>query len=280
MWQYVVRSGVRRRLDELDIPFNPYGFDPYGISKKHLGYFMSFLAVLYRNYFRVETIGLENVPDSGSAMIIGNHSGALPADAGMIISSLFFDKKPPRLAHGMVEKFAQNIPFVSSWFNRIGQFAGLPDHAERILADGRILMVFPEGARGTGKLYKNRYRLVRFGTGFMRIALSTDTPIIPTAFIGGEEAIPQIYHVRRLARMVGAPYWPVTPYIVPLPKPIRCQLRYGEPLVFEGDGTESDSVIAGYINTVRSRIEGLIDEGLADRGWSKGKELDDEDLAS
>lgn len=252
---------VLDRLDRLDLPFNQYGMDPYGISKRHLGLFLSFLELFYRRYFRVQSFGIQNVPDRGAAMLVGNHSGGIPADGGMVIASLFLDHEPPRLAHGMVEKFAQEWPFVSQWFSRVGQLPGLPEHAVRLLRDGRLLMVFPEGARGTGKLYKDRYQMVRFGTGFMRIALQSRVPIVPMAFIGGEEALPTIYHAKTLAKIAGAPYWPVPPYLVPMPMPLPCELHYGEPLRFEGTGNEADHVIEGYVERVRAAIEHLIAEG-------------------
>ena len=268
---WLVDPDVEERLARLELPFNEYGYDPYGVSRDHLAYFYSFLSVLYRKYFRVRTFGIEHVPERGRGMLIGNHSGALPVDGGMVLASLLLDHEPPRHAHGMVEKFAESWPFVSLIFNRIGQLTGLPDHAVRLLEEDRLLMVFPEGARGTGKLYKDRYKLVRFGTGFVRLALQTRSPIIPFAFIGGEEAIPTLFHIRPLAKLVGAPYWPVPPQVVPFPLPIQCDLHYGEPLLFEGDGTESDEVIESYVDQVRGRIIDLIAVGLERRrGGSEG----------
>ena len=161
----------------------------------------------------------------------------------------------------MVEKFAQNLPFVSSWMCRIGQLTGLPEHAERILREGRMLMAFPEGVRGVGKLYSDRYKLVRFGTGFMRIALKTGVPIVPFAYVGGEEAFPTVYHAKLLAKAFRVPYWPVPKHIIPLPLPLQCRIHYGDPLHFEGDGTESDAVIEGYVQQVREQIAVLIAEG-------------------
>ena len=158
-------------------------------------------------------------------------------------------------------KFAQNLPFASSWFSRIGQLTGLPEHAERMLSDNRLLLAFPEGVRGIGKLYKDKYKLMRFGTGFMRIALKTNTPIIPFGYVGGEESFPAIFHLERLARLIGVPYWPVPPYLIPLPKPVPCQIHYGEPIRFEGDGSESDVVIEKYVHEVRERIAELIAQG-------------------
>ena len=265
IWSKMSSEVVRQRLETLDIPFNLYGFDRYGISKKHLGAFYSMLEPLYRNYFKVEVYGKENIPAQGRGMLIGNHSGGVPVDAGMIFTSLFLELDQPRHAHGMVEKFAQNLPFLSSIFSRLGQLSGLPEHAIQILNDERLLLVFPEGVRGTGKLYKDRYKLERFGTGFMRIALQTQSPIIPFAFVGGEEAMPVIYHAKTLARLLKVPYFPIPKHILPIPKPEFCQIHYGKPLHFEGDGTEPDHVILEYIGQVKSVISDLITEGRESR---------------
>jgi 1-acyl-sn-glycerol-3-phosphate acyltransferase len=263
MLKNLIQSEVQTRLDELDLDFNVYGYDPVGISRDHLGVFYSMLGFFYKQYFRVESSGLEHIPESGRAMLIGNHSGSLPADGGMVMASLFFDLDPPRYVHGMVEKFAQRLPFLSSWFSRIGQFTGLPEHATRMLNDDRLLMAFPEGVRGIGKLYKDKYKLARFGTGFMRIALKTQTPIVPFAYIGGEESFPAVYHAKSLAKIVGVPYWPVPPYLLPVPLPVHCRIHYGKPLVFEGTGNESDQVIEGYVEEVRTYVASLISEGRA-----------------
>lgn len=263
--KFIVDKEVFDRVRRLELPFNRYGLDPYGISQEHLAEFMTVLGWLYRHYFTVRTHGIEHVPKSGRAMVVGNHSGGVPVDGAMIIASLFLEMEPPRLGQGMVEKFANRWPVVSHWFSRVGQFTGLPEHAERLLREGRLLMVFPEGARGTGKLYKDRYELVRFGTGFMRLALETNTPIVPFAFIGGEEALPTVMHLKRLAKLVGAPYIPVPPYLLPVPMPVHCEVYYSEPMCFEGDGTEADDVIAGYVEQVKQRIRGLIEKGREER---------------
>lgn len=262
MWMPRVASPeVKERLERLDLPFNRFGLDPWGVSKEHLGVFYTFLEFFYRRYFRVKVYGIEHVPDEGAAMLVGNHSGGVPADGGMILASVFFDHDPPRLVHGMVEYFAQNWPILSPMFMRVGQLPGLPEHASRLLSDGRLLMVFPEGARGLGKLYRDRYQLEKFGTGFVRVALRTNTPIVPMAFIGGEEALPTLFHAKRLARVVRAPYWPVPPHVLPVPLPLPCELHFGPPLVFEGTGNERDEVIEGYVDEVRTRIEDLITYG-------------------
>lgn len=266
MRRWVADDEVASAVERLEIPFNRYGLDHYGVSRDHLVTFFSLLVPFYRHYFSVRVFGAENIPKSGRLMVVGNHSGGVPVDGAMVLTSLLMELDPPRLGQGMVEKFANRWPFVSHWFSRVGQFTGLPEHAERLLENDRCLMVFPEGARGTGKLYKDRYQLVRFGTGFMRLALSTNTPIVPFAFIGGEEALPTIMHLKRLARLVKAPYIPVSPYLLPIPMPIPCQIFYGEPLQLEGDGSETDEVILEYVDEVRSRIRALIDRG---RAWRR-----------
>lgn len=256
---------VSERVEALDLSFGELGFDRFGISKRHLALFYQLLEPLYRTYFKVEVSGTEHIPAQGRAMLIGNHSGGIPVDAAMIFASIFFELDPPRHAHGMVEKFAQNLPFLSSLFSRIGQLTGLPEHAEQLLRDERLLLAFPEGVRGTGKLYSERYQLARFGTGFMRIALASESPIIPFAFVGGEEAMPVIYHAKPLAKLLGVPYVPIPKHLVPIPKPEYCGLIYGEPIHFEGSGNESDVIIQGYVDQVRDEIARLIEIGRARR---------------
>jgi len=259
--QFLEDPEIADRIDRLSLGFNAYGHDPFGVSRDHLVQFFTLLKFLYRTYFRVKVHHIDRVPDAGRAMLVGNHSGGLPVDGGMLLTSLILDKDPPRLAHGMVEKFANQTPFVSTWFSRVGQFTGLPEHAVALLEAERMLMVFPEGARGTGKLYDQRYELVDFGSGFIRLALQTGTPIVPLAFIGGEEAIPVKFHWNALARLLGTPYFPVTSYGLPLPLPVACTIYFGEPMVFEGNGQEADAVIQEYVQAVKDEIVRLIDRG-------------------
>ncbi len=267
-WKFPMDEEVFDRVQRLEIPFNAYGLDSFGTSTEYLGHFFSALAWFYRHYFDVSTFGIENVPARGRAMVVGNHSGGLPVDGAMVLASLLLEMDPPRLGQGMVEKFANRWPFVSQIFARVGQLTGLPEHAEHLLQADRLLMVFPEGARGTGKLYRDKYKLVRFGTGFVRLALQTNTPIVPFAFIGGEEAIPTIFHLESAARLIGVPYIPVAPYLLPIPRPVRCQIFYGEPLLFEGNGNESDDIIEGYVAEVQESIRGLIEQG---RAWRRSE---------
>jgi 1-acyl-sn-glycerol-3-phosphate acyltransferase len=256
-------DAIDERISRLGIPFNEYGIDPYGISKTYLRWGMRLLHPLYRSYFKVETYGIEHVPPRGRAMLVGNHSGGFALDAAMVLAAMFFSMDPPRLAQGMADKFIYRLPVASLWASRMGQMTGLPEHCVRLLEDERLLLVFPEGARGTAKLYGDRYTLVTFGTGFLRQALQTKTPIIPFGFLGGGEALPTIANSYTLGKILGLPYVPITPYGLPFPLPTRMQIRFGAPLSFEGTGSEEDAVLGAWVAEVKTRIASLIEEGRA-----------------
>ena len=256
---------IRSRVERLEIPFNREGFDKYGVSKKHLVVFMTALGWMYRNYFNVRVQGIEHVPKRGRAMLVGNHSGGYAIDGAMVLTSMLLEMDPPRLGQGMAEKFLNAMPVASLWTSRVGQLTGLPEHAVRLLEDDRLLMVFPEGARGTAKLYKDRWSLVDFGTGFVRLALQTKSPIIPLAFIGGGDVLPTIMNLESIGKLFGAPYVPLTPYLLPVPLPRPCAIHYGEPLRFEGTGNEDDERIEALVQQVKERVRALMEEGRVAR---------------
>lgn len=258
-------DGLDARVDRLELPFNEYGVDPYGISRKHVKDALRLFALIYRYYFRVRCHGIHHIPARGRGMLVGNHSGGVAVDGAMVLTSTMLEMDPPRLAQGMVERFLHKFPVSSLWASRTGQFTGLPEHARRLLEDDRLLMIFPEGARGTAKLYPDRYSLVDFGTGFVRLALQTRSPIIPFAFLGGGSAIPTVFNAYTLGKLLGVPYVPLTPYLLPVPLPVQLEIHYGEPLVFQGTGDEEDHVIEGYVAKVKERIAGLIELGRAGR---------------
>lgn len=256
-----VDSEVRERLERLEIPFNSYGVDPYGISKAYLGPSLTALKFFFKHYFSVESHGIENVPKHGRVMLVGNHSGGFAIDGAMTHASMFFEMNPPRLAQGMAEKFLNKVPFASQMTNRCGHLTGLPEHAERLLSDERMLMVFPEGAKGTAKLFKERYSLVHFGTGFVRLAMKMKTPIVPFAFLGGGEAVPTISNAVSIGKLLGVPYIPVTPWLFAVPIPAKLEVYYSAPMFFDGTGSEEDEVVFGYVEKVKERIAQLIKVG-------------------
>lgn len=256
---------IEERVARLELPFDARGVDKFGVSRWHLAQALRPTGFLYRNYFQTRVSGLEHVPLRGRAMLVGNHSGGVALDGLMVIASCFFELEPPRLVHAMAERFINRFPFASIWANRCGQLTGLPEHAHRLLEDDRLLLVFPEGARGTAKLWKERWSLVDFGTGFLRLALRAKAPIVPFAFIGGGDAIPTVANLYGLGRLLGVPYLPVTPWLLPLPRPVRLEIHYGEPMTFAGTGSEDDDVIEGHVAQVKARIEALIERGRAAR---------------
>jgi 1-acyl-sn-glycerol-3-phosphate acyltransferase len=249
------------RVARLNLSFNEHGFDRFGVSRDSVAAGMRVMGWLYRHYFRVSCRGIEHVPRTGRVILVGNHSGGYAIDAGMVIAACFFELEPPRLAHGMADRFINRLPFLSQLANRTGQITGLPQHARQLLADERVLLVFPEGARGTSKLFWNRYTLGPFGTGFLRLAKSTGAPIVPFAYLGGGEAVPTILNLPFLGKLFGVPYIPVTPYLLPLPLPVRSQLLFGPPLHFQGTGDESQQQIQTEVDVVKAAIGGLIAEG-------------------
>ncbi|MEM7138108.1 MAG: lysophospholipid acyltransferase family protein [Myxococcota bacterium] len=254
---------VAERIDALELSFNKFGVDPYGINKADLTRVVSAFAWIYRNYFKVDVYGLEHVPPHGRAVLVGNHSGGVAIDAMMVMGSMLLDAETPRLPQGMIDRFIHQFPGASKLMSRTGQFTGNPDQALRLLRDDRLVLVFPEGARGTAKLAKDADTLVGFGTGFLRLALETKSPIIPFGFVGGGEALPTIANLERLGKMVGVPYIPVTKWGVLVPKPTRFQLLYGQPMRFEGSGHERDDVCNAMVEEVKTKIRGLIQQGRA-----------------
>ena len=240
--------------------FGEGAVDPFGLDPEWARYAVYVASLLHRFYFRTEVFGIENVPKS-RVLVVANHSGQIPIDGMLLGASLFLDAEPPRIVRAMVEKWSQTLPFVSMFFPRVGQVVGSPENAKRLLEQGDAILVFPEGARGTAKLFKERYSLVHFGSGFMRLAMKMKAPIVPFAFLGGGEAIPTIANAYTLGRLLGVPYIPVTPWLVALPIPAKLEVHYSELMFFEGTGAEEDEVVYANVERVKDRIAGLIELG-------------------
>lgn len=252
------------RLAAIARPENEYGVDPFGFN---LDYALSAIAPilwLYKNYFRVETHGLQNVP-KGRVLLVANHSGQLPIDAAMIGVALLTEGKPPRAIRSMVEKWTATLPYVSTFFARVGQIVGTPENCRRLLESDEAILVFPEGVRGIAKLWPQRYQLQDFGLGFMRLALETKTPVVPIAVIGAEEQAPALMNVKPLARALGFPAFPITPTVVPFPLPTKYRIYFGEPMTFTGRPDDEDAELDKKVKEVKSAIQGMIHDGLKDR---------------
>jgi 1-acyl-sn-glycerol-3-phosphate acyltransferase len=262
---WLIDDAVLERADRLELPWSRHGIDPYGIDKTEVARMMTLSRWFYRRYFSVTVRGIEHIPARGRAMLVGNHSGGFAIDGMMIAASAFFDKEPPRLAQGMTDKFINRLPLASMMSSRTGNFTGTPENAVHLLKSDRLLMVFPEGSRGTAKLYGERHSLVRFGTGFMRLAVETGTPIVPVAVVGGGDAVPTVANLYRLGKLFGVPYIPITPYLLPIPRPVALEIYYGPALRYEGTGNEEDDVIRAWVGEVVERIGEMLDAGVRRR---------------
>src|SRR5690606_20399683 len=161
------------------------------------------------------------------------------------------------------DRFLNRLPLASLLTSRTGQLLGLPEHAQRLLEDERLLLVFPEGGQGTATLFSERRSLRPFPSGFLRLAMRPHTPIVPVGILGAGEAIPTIANWVRLGQAFGLPYLPITPYLLPLPLPARFEFHFGEPMHFDGSGDEDGSVIEGYLQQVQDRIRALLENNAA-----------------
>ena len=255
---------LEARLARLVAPQNEYGVDPFGLELDFAKAAIAPMLWLYKHYFRVQTHGIEQVPP-GKVMLIGNHSGQLPLDATMIAMSLLLEGEPPRVVRAMVEKWAPTLPFVAPFFARIGQVVGTPENCRRLLAAGETIMVFPEGVRGLNKTYDKRYQLQEFGSGFMRLALETQTPVLPVAVVGAEEQAPAFFDFKAAAKLIGFPSLPITLTGIPLPLPVKYHLWFGPPMRFSGRADDDDAELERKVREVKSAIQSLLKKGLDDR---------------
>jgi 1-acyl-sn-glycerol-3-phosphate acyltransferase len=269
-----VQDELEARLARLPTSLNEYGVDPFGYDPSYASKVLLPPALIYRHWLRVETRGIERVPQ-GRVLLIANHGGNTFAwDAAMLSMAMLLDAEPPRAVRGMAEYYLPRIPFFNIFMQRFGSVVGTPSNCVQLLERGEAIMVFPEGERGFVKTYAQRYRLQRFGLGFMRLALETDTPIVPVGIVGSEEQSPGLLRSRWLGKLVGAPVAPITltfPWLGLagfLPLPVKFRLHFGEALHFEGDPNDEDAAIEKKVNAVKAAIRAGIDEGLAARkGW-------------
>ena len=260
------KVGMKFRAEEVD----PFGFDPVYWEKVE-----PIFEFLFDNYFRVELFGLENVPEKDRALLVANHSGTLPYDGAMLkvaIENRHMSGRPVRF---LVEDFVFHFPFLGSFMNRIGGVRACQDNARRLLENEQLVVVFPEGVKGIGKLFKHRYQLQRFGRGgFVKLALRTNSPIIPVAVVGAEEIHPMLTRLGWLARTLKLPYIPVTPtfpFLGPLgavPLPSKWLIEFGKPMSLSNytpEDAEDALKVMQLAEKVRSTIQQMVDDLLKKR---------------
>jgi 1-acyl-sn-glycerol-3-phosphate acyltransferase len=256
------------RMARVPLSLGTTGVDPFGLDPEWMKYVILAVATLHRKYFRTEVHGVRDVP-TGRVLFVANHSGQVPIDGALIAAALFMDGEPPRLVRAMVEKWALSLPFVSLFFARVGQVVGVPENATRLLAQGEALLVFPEGVRGISKTFDQRYKLTEFGLGFMRLAIETDTPIVPVAVVGGEEQYISVANFEGLAKLLRAPAFPIVPQMFfpggQLPLPTKYRLWFGEPMRFTGDPDDDDAVIEEKVWLVKQTVQSMLNRALKER---------------
>jgi 1-acyl-sn-glycerol-3-phosphate acyltransferase len=260
------RLGMRNRSEEVD----DFGKDP--VYEERV---MPLFTFLYEHYFRVECEGAANVPDEGRCLLVANHSGTIPLDGAMLKIAVAKEHKKHRDVRWLAEDLIFHFPFLGSFTNRIGAVRACQENAERLLNQEALVAVFPEGIKGIGKLWKQRYKLQRFGRGgFIKLCLRTGTPVVPVAVVGAEETHPMLARLQTLANTVGLPYIPVTPtfpLLGPLgllPLPSKWKIILGKPLRFDDYGPEAEGdeiLVARLAEQVRSAIQEMLDRAVGAR---------------
>ncbi len=261
---------IRKRM------MGEYTVDEFGFDS-HLNdaIILPLLRVFFKSWFRVEVSGIENLPESGAALVVANHAGVLPFD-GMMTSVAVRDKHP---AHRDLRLLAADMvfdmPMIGQAARKAGHTMACTDDAHRLLAAGELTAVFPEGYKGLGKHFKDRYKLQRFGRGgFVSAALRTKAPIVPCSIVGSEEIYPMIADVKLLARLFGLPYFPVTPLfplagplgVVPLPS--KWYIQFGEPIDtadYDESAADDPMVTFDLTDQVRETIQQTLYQLLANR---------------
>ncbi|HYT11503.1 MAG TPA: lysophospholipid acyltransferase family protein [Candidatus Nitrosopolaris sp.] len=254
-----------------------YAVDEFGFDAEWTESLLTVFKAVYRDYWRVETTGIENVPASGRALLVANHAGVLPWDGTMIKTAIFAEHPHPRHVRALVASLFMGMPMIGWFLRRTGQTVGHPDDTRRLLDRDELVLVFPEGVKGTGKQFKDRYRLRRFGRGgFVGTAIRAGAPIIPVSVVGSEEIYPMVADASPIARLFGLPYFPITPtwpwlgVIGMIPLPSKWRIHFHAPVHTEllaPESADDQSLVMTISDDVRDTIQkGVYDNLKLRRG--------------
>jgi len=267
------REVLRRAARRLD---GRYEEDDWGFDEEFVEVVFPFFEFLYERWWRVRATGIQHVPAHGRALLAGNHAGILPWDATMISFAIQREHPLPRYPRFLVLNWAYDLPFISVAMRKVGGVVASPYNAIQLLQRDELVAVFPEGVKGAGKPFSERYRLQRFGRGgFVEIALRTRSPIVPVAVVGSEEIYPKLGESTAAARLLGAPYFPLTPTFpwlgafgtVPLPS--KWRIEFCEPIPTDEYGPEAaedPTLVFELSERVRETIQEKLYENLVKRG--------------
>jgi len=260
---------VKRRLT------GEYETDEWGLDREYLNAVLPFFDFMYKRYWRVEMSGLEHIPDSGRALLVVNHSGQLPWDGSMVGTGILRNHPAQRLVRTLYATWFPTLPIISDIFVKCGQVLATEDNGLRLLEQDELVAVYPEGYKGVGKLFKDRYRLARFGRGgFVRMALKTGAPMLPVAVVGAEETYISLGKSSLMAKLTGFPYFPISPtwpwlgLLGFIPIPTKWYIDIGEPIPTDGDGpaAAADLVrVSQLTDQVRNVVQEMIYQRLAQR---------------
>lgn len=255
-----------------DYAVDDFGFDPQFTDQV----LMAFMRPLYRHWFRVQVSGIDAIPSDSGALVVANHSGTIAVDSVMTQVAIHDEHPDHRNLRMLGANLVFQAPFLGDLARRAGHTLACHDDAERLLTEGEIVGVWPEGFKGIGKPFAERYRLQRFGRGgFVSAAVRTKTPIIPTAIVGAEEIYPMVGNATLLARILGLPYFPITPTFPALgplgliPLPSKWLIHFDEPIPTDHlpEGAADDpAVLFEITDQVRERIQRKLYDLLAERG--------------
>jgi len=278
-WQgiaYVLQIAAETQIDIFKRRLTgDYEVDPWGYDPEFTDYLLPVAGFFFNKYWRVELTGVENIPVEGRALLASNHSGVLPLDGAMISYGVREHHPAHRLARALVANWFPTLPFFSMILNKSGQVLAHPDNGRRLLAEDELVLVFPEGYKGVGKLFRDRYKLARFGRGgFVRMAMQAKAPIIPVSVVGAEETYPMLYNAKSFARMIGFPFFPITPtfpWLGPLgliPMPSKWFIDIGEPIdtsQYDPDLAANPAFVSELTDLVRNKVQEQINQRLQNR---------------
>lgn len=248
------------------------GVDAFGRDPKFEQEALRALEAVYRKWFRVEVLDIEKVPARGPIILVANHSGALPWDAVMLKCAMSLEHPVRRTVRPLVENFVAHFPFLGTMMTRFGAVRASQANAEALLSAGEAIVVFPEGAKGLGKSFRRRYRLQRFGRGgFVKLALRTNTPIVPVAIVGAEETYPLLARLPGKLSPFNIPYFPLTPTFPALgalglvPLPSKWVIEFGDPIQLDAQGRDDELIVEKLTEDVRADIQARLDRLLTRR---------------
>ena len=268
-----IRDGIDAAVRRLA---GDYREDEWGFDEEFTESVFPLLETLYDRWWRVEAEGVRNVPAHGRALLVANHAGILPWDATMMGVAMLREHPLPRYPRFLVLNWAFELPYVGQTIRKVGGVPASPYNAIRLLEQEELVAVFPEGVKGTSKDFKDRYRLQRFGRGgFVELALRTGAPIVPVAVVGSEEIYPKLGESKAIARLTGAPFFPLTPtfpWLGPLgaiPLPSKWRIEFCEPIDVSGYGPDAASdraLVFELSERIRETIQHRVYEQLVKRG--------------